>query len=507
MRTFCLGLGAGALLTLPLSAQGLLTTFVSDPSGDAIWMCQDLDQNGSYNEPGEIAQFYDEAIGGVALSSNQAILWRPDGGLFVSDGTEDIILELLDLNGDNDANDPGEANVWFYGDPALNASGVTMASARNMWLDPDGTLFVAVSNTGGGGEDIILRLQDLDSNGDANGVGEASIYFEALPGAAIGDSIPVDILRGPDGALYYLDSGVSTTRPKGVYRLEDLDNSGAIDQPGEETPYFFVPVTGSSVFHWRMQMDNQGRMYVAETSGDVIWRFEDLNNDQSIDPVTEAEIVWTAPASSNIYAFQFAGDGEIYVAEDQTPDRLLRLFDSNNDGIFDAATETETIYDEGLSPTDIGSPRGMALAPSGSFLGLAYCDPAVANSTGSPASLKAFGSAFVSAQDVTLIAEGMPTGEFGYFLNGTGNGVTAMPGGSPGNLCVSTAIGRYNAVPQIFNTGLQGAGSLALDLTNTPTPLGPVAIQVGETWYFQGWYRDTPNATSNFTNGIEITFF
>ncbi len=499
-------LGASALLTLPLSAQGLLTSFVSDSFGDAIWLCQDLDQNGSYNEAGEISAFYDETIGGIALSSNQAILWRPDGGVLVSDGTEDIILELTDTNADNDANDPGEANVWFDGDPTQNASGITMASARNMWLDPDGVLWVAVANSGGGGEDVILRLEDLDSNGDANGVGEASIFFEALPGAAIGDSIPVDVLRGPDGALYYLDAGVSTTRPKGVYRLEDLDNSGAIDQPGEETPYFFVPVTGSSLFHWRMQMDNQGRMYVADTSGDVIWRFEDLNNDKSIDPVNEAQIVWTAPASSNIYAFQFAGDGEIYVAEDQTPDRLLRLFDANSDGIYDNMTETETIYDEGVSPTNIGSPRGLALAPNGQFLGLAYCT-AVANSTGSPATLKAFGSQFVSSQNLTLIAEGMPDGEFGFFLNGTGNSVIAMPGGSTGNLCVSTSIGRYNGAFEIFNSGITGSGSLALDLNNTPTPFGPVAIQAGETWYFQCWYRDTPNATSNFSNGLEVTFF
>ncbi len=41
-----------------------------------------------------------------------------------------------------------------------------------------------------------------------------------------------------------------------------------------------------------------------------------------------------------------------------------------------------------------------------------------------------------------------------------------------------------------------------------PTPNGFVVAQVGETWNFQGWYRDAVggSATSNFTDGIEIVF-
>jgi hypothetical protein len=30
----------------------------------------------------------------------------------------------------------------------------------------------------------------------------------------------------------------------------------------------------------------------------------------------------------------------------------------------------------------------------------------------------------------------------------------------------------------------------------------------GDTWHFQGWYRDTPagSGQSNFTNGLSVTF-
>ena len=143
----------------------------------------------------------------------------------------------------------------------------------------------------------------------------------------------------------------------------------------------------------------------------------------------------------------------------------------------------------------------------GGLQGANHCDPAVANSTGFPATLKAVGSITIQDNAMTLWAEGLPTGEFGFFLNGTGNQVVMNPGGSAGHLCVSTSIGRYNGITQIFNSGEQGHGSLLLDLGNTPTALGPTQVLAGQTWYFQCWFRDTPNMTSNFTNGVGVTFF
>jgi len=139
-------------------------------------------------------------------------------------------------------------------------------------------------------------------------------------------------------------------------------------------------------------------------------------------------------------------------------------------------------------------------------VGSAYCDPAVVNSTGNPGVLVALGSDVAADNNLTLQASGIPVGEFGYFLNGTGNGVIMNPGGAAGNLCVSTLIGRYNSISQIFQADANGEGSLLLDLPTTPTAGGPTAITAGQTWYFQCWYRDTPNTTSNFTNGVEITF-
>ena len=89
-------------------------------------------------------------------------------------------------------------------------------------------------------------------------------------------------------------------------------------------------------------------------------------------------------------------------------------------------------------------------------------------------------------------------------LNSQTLGQQNNPGGSFGNLCVTTRIGRY----VVQGAGASGTISLRLNLDQTPTPAGPVAIAPGETWNFQLWHRDTVagQVGSNFTHGYSIRF-
>ncbi|MCP3920574.1 MAG: hypothetical protein GY711_34035 [bacterium] len=138
-------------------------------------------------------------------------------------------------------------------------------------------------------------------------------------------------------------------------------------------------------------------------------------------------------------------------------------------------------------------------------VGTRYCTPAVPNSTGSPATIRAVGSCFVANADLTLIAEQLPPGEFGYFLVGSNQG-SVQPPGSQGVLCLAcgftgcSGIGRYNQGGMI----VQGPnGSLAIDFASLPLS-PPVPIQVGETWNFQLWYRNL--GSNNFTDAVSVTF-
>jgi hypothetical protein len=140
-------------------------------------------------------------------------------------------------------------------------------------------------------------------------------------------------------------------------------------------------------------------------------------------------------------------------------------------------------------------------------IGMNYC-MASANSTGSTGVMSASGSPAAADNNVTLSGSSLSNNSFGFFLTSQAQGFTMNPGGSAGNLCLGGSIGRYVGPGQIKNTGGTGEISLTLDLTMTPTPTVLVSVQAGETWNFSAWHRDAVGgvATSNFTDGIEITF-
>ncbi|QDV08066.1 hypothetical protein Poly30_36020 [Planctomycetes bacterium Poly30] len=161
-----------------------------------------------------------------------------------------------------------------------------------------------------------------------------------------------------------------------------------------------------------------------------------------------------------------------------------------------------------VNPTTTCGTQGSA-GTCGGFggLGVNYC-MANANSTGVAGALGAVGSTTVATNDVTLTASSLPTTAFGFFIVSRDQGFAMNPGGSSGNLCLSGSVGRYVGPGQIKNSGVTGMFSLTIDLSAIPSPTGPVATIAGDTWNFQTWFRDSVggSATSNFTQGLSITF-
>ena len=137
--------------------------------------------------------------------------------------------------------------------------------------------------------------------------------------------------------------------------------------------------------------------------------------------------------------------------------------------------------------------------------GTNYC-MANPSSTGAPARIRALGSDTAAANDLTIEAYDMPLNTFGLLATSLAPGFVANPGGSQGNLCLGGSLGRYNA--NIMNSGATGSFQIPLDLTMTPTSVGMSSVAAGETRYWQIWYRDAnPTATSNFTDGVRVTFY
>ena len=109
--------------------------------------------------------------------------------------------------------------------------------------------------------------------------------------------------------------------------------------------------------------------------------------------------------------------------------------------------------------------------------------------------------------NLTMTATNLPPNQFGYFLVSASQGLIVGPGGAMGNLCLGSPIGRFSN--NVINSGPFGTIALGINLTSLPAP--PTfnhTVQAGETWNFQGWYRDVVIGmpTSNFTDGISVLF-
>ena len=140
-------------------------------------------------------------------------------------------------------------------------------------------------------------------------------------------------------------------------------------------------------------------------------------------------------------------------------------------------------------------------------IGQRYCGPVTPNSTGQPAVAIATGTNRSNAGTTVLLASALPASSFGYFLVSPMQGDVFPVNQSQGRLCLGGAIGRFNGSGQIFNSGSMGEFAFTIPTQAIATPNSPVPALPGQSWNFQAWYRDIhPNQTSNFTNGVRVTF-
>lgn len=166
----------------------------------------------------------------------------------------------------------------------------------------------------------------------------------------------------------------------------------------------------------------------------------------------------------------------------------------------DPATPDTGVSGGQVAVVDMGAYEFQAGA-----VGISFCSNTL-NSTGSGGLLTGRGSEIATDNDITLTASGLPPNQF--MLLAVSASVDSIPfaGGSQGTLCLGGAIGRYNG--QIVNSGAAGSVDLSLDLTSIPVPGGPAAAMAGDTWIFQGWYRDAIFGipVSNFTSALRVEF-
>jgi hypothetical protein len=319
-----------------------LDLLVVDSTNDCVWRMSDFNQDGDYQDAGEIVSFYSDTIGSIALSNPTCIVAAPDGTVYVGDSTADIVLALRDQNGDGDANDPGEHRVFF--DSATNAGGITMASVMGITVDAIGRLFLAVANAGTTGTDLILLLHDVDNDGDANDLGEAISYCTIPGGAgAGGNSVPTKVVVGPGGSVFYTDIASSGPLAKGVYKLTDVNQNGHCNDPGEVSLFWTFPGLVPSPNYFGLAVSQSGTFYLSDSSNnEQVWAARDVDANGVVDPGEQR--LFFQSTGSTWWDVVLRDDGDVLVCDATAPDHVTALRDLNLDGDANDAGESNDAY-------------------------------------------------------------------------------------------------------------------------------------------------------------------
>ena len=448
--------------------------------------------------------FSDVIVGAVGDDPNG--VWS--GSARVFSGLDGSILHTFDGDSKNDyfgysVSGAGDVNVDGYEDMIVGAPFDKKLDKGSAWVfsGRDGSVLYTFY-----GAAMDWFGISVSGAGDVNGDGLADLVV----GALLGDHLGVNnglarVFSGKDGSVLYTIGGESDGDAFGN------SVSGAGDVNGDGYPDLIIGAPaddnkGPSAGSARVCSGLNGTEiytfdgdYWSDEFGDSVSGAGDVNDDGYADLIVgtgwarEAR-VFSGKDGSVLYTF--GGAAETFFGNS-----VSGAGDVNGDGFADLIVGARLDDNNG---TDSGSARVISGCDT-CDIGTNYCGPANLNSTGQSAQITATGSVVTQANNLTLTASQLPQQQFGYFLNSQTQGFVPFAGGSQGNLCLGGAIGRHK--DQIQNSGSTGEFAIQVDLTMLPTPGGTHSVIAGETWNFQAWFRDmNPGPTSNFTDGVSITF-
>jgi hypothetical protein len=316
---------------------------VGDMTLDQIYLTFDVNGDGDADDEGEAWVFFDETNASglpAPTAAVYAVFQSVSGYVFYGDGTADAIYRIIDLNGDGDAQDVGEANVWFSA--ADNFHGFLLPSPQGLFQDTTGATYILNAGTLETGADALYRTVDLNGDGDANDENEATLWMD-IEGLA-GDQAPFQLSMMGDVA-YFGD----TKDADEIYRAEDANANGVIE--ATEWNIFIDEYNAYGVEVGATVVNDGTSLYVMEelsTHDQKVFRLTDLNASNDIDDASEVVEVWNEGRippeveMGSCWALAIGPGGELLVASSgaDEKDNIFRLIDVNDDGDFLDDNET-----------------------------------------------------------------------------------------------------------------------------------------------------------------------
>lgn len=309
---------------------------VADSRNDRVHALEDLDGDGQIDvsNPGEIRLFFDGSVVGVTLSVPSHIAVADDGGIFLIDGgTLDAVLRLEDVNADGDANDPGEAQVVYDS----SGAGPRPGTPNTLLAMPDGSLLYSDD---GSGKSHVVRLADLDGDGDMLDEGEWQVIFDGTNASGVEIQAPRALARAADGRIFVADGDTGA-----VLELTDVDGDGSYQGPGEAAVWHHFAPNPDLPDVLGLTIDIAGRVLAIDEDTGTVVALEDLNGDGDADDADEEVIVLgdgvqARPKSPRDIVTLLDGSIQIIDADDDT---IYRLDELDGDGAFFSEGEVVAI--------------------------------------------------------------------------------------------------------------------------------------------------------------------
>lgn len=197
---------------------------------DGIYRLRDLNNDGDAQDVGEITDYVTTGAFGPGNGpyGPQEMFFDCAGVGYVRNSTAGLhgIYRFEDLNHNGRADDAGEFTVFL---DTTNASGVAIVAGFP--LEPDrarpGAMYI--HQTAAGAVDQVVRAMDMNADNDAQDAGEARLVWKNAAAGFTG----IDLLSMRNGDLLVTDNSGLT-----IVRLHDVDNNGDFMGAGEQTTFF-----------------------------------------------------------------------------------------------------------------------------------------------------------------------------------------------------------------------------------------------------------------------------
>jgi len=344
--------------------------FLADQRTDSLILLRDLDGNGNAEGEDEWNIYFTNGETGVG--NPFAVHTGQSGFVYVADGDTDAVYRLEDINHDGDAQDAGEATVWFSAD---NAEGFTLPVPNGIWEADDGAVYILNAGTGKFPFDAVYRTVDLDGDGSANGPGEATVWLNLstlvseLLGTYENISSAFEIVF--IGNTAYITDSVGG-EPDVILAAQDTNGNGQIDSG--ELRILLSASDNYGVDDFFSALTKIGQDLVISTFSfdpSSLWTLNNIDGNRTIDNPDQVVTVWNGEnepldkAVSINFGIAAAQIGtNIYTASNDEIGGVFRLVDLDHDGKYDSPGEVITFRSKATDDSIPASrPRNVEVLP------------------------------------------------------------------------------------------------------------------------------------------------